>query len=159
MLNPSDIDLVNLRLRPYSLDIIDPSLNRKFHLASIKHQLHLVRFYVILFVLVYGGYALADSLINHEELLGFVRLGVFLYFIGLWALIWTHFYESHYLTLMSFVLTCAVAACIAFQWATNDYRIALSCALVSVITTLNFNLKFLYVVFLNFCFYCSYFAK
>lgn len=159
MLNPADIDLVNLRLRPFTLDIIDPSLNRKFHLASIKQQLNLVRFYVILIVLLFGGYSLADSLTNGEELLGFVRLGVFLYFFGIWMFIWTHFYETHYLTLMSFVLTCGVAACIGFQWATNDYRIALSCALVSVITTLNLNLKFLYVVILNFCFYCSYFAK
>lgn len=159
MLNPSDIDLVNLRLRPLTLDIIDPSLNRKFHLQSVKNQLNLVRFYTILIVLIYGGYALADSLNNSEEIVGFVRLGIFIFFVGLWLVVWTHFYESNYLVLMSFIMACGVAAAIGFQWATNDYRIALSCALVSMITTLNVNLKFLFVVFLNVGFFCSYFAK
>lgn len=159
MLNPSDIDLVNLRLRPYTLDIIDPSLNRKFHLQSIKNQLNLVRFYLILIILIYGGYSLCDSIINTDDLLGFVRLGIFLFFVGIWLLVWTHFYESNYLMLISFMMSCGVGACIGFQWATNDYRIALTCALVSTITTLNLNLKFLFVVFLNLCFYCSYFVK
>ena len=159
MLNPSDIDLVNLRLNPYSLDIIDHSLNRKFLLTRIKQQLLLVRFYVFLVVLSYGGYSLADSIINGDEVLGFARLAIFLFFLGLWIFNLTHFYETHYMPLMSFVITCGVAACIGFQWPTNDYRIALSCGLVSVITTFNLNLKFLYVLFLNIGFYCSYFAK
>lgn len=159
VLNPSDIDLVNLRLRPYSLDIIDPSLNRKFHLQSVKNQLNLVRFYTILIILIYGGYSLADSLNNKNDLLGFVRLGIFLFFVGLWLFVWTHFYEAHYQSLMSIIIACGVGACIGFQWATSDYRIALACALVSMISTLNLNLKFLFVLFLNVCFYASYFAK
>lgn len=159
MLNPSDIDLVNLRLRPFTLNIIDPSLNRKFQLASIKACLNHVKFYVFLIILIYGGYALADSLENNEEVLGFVRLAIFVYFCGLWLLLWTPLYETHYLTIMGYILLCGVAACIGFQWATDDYRIALSCGLVSLLTTLNMNLNFLYVLFLNVCFYCSYFAK
>lgn len=159
MLNPSDIDLVNLRLRPYTLDIIDPSLNRKFQLANIKSALNQVKFYVIVIILIYGGYSLADSLVNKEDLLGFVRLGIFCYFIGLWFILWTPVFETHYVGIMGFILTSGIAACIGFQWATSDYRIALSCGLVSLLSTLNLNINFLYVLFLNVVFYCSYFAK
>jgi hypothetical protein len=172
VLNPSDVDLVDLRLHRYSLKIIDKTLNHKYSHFRTKKNIRLMRILYIRIVLIFGGYSLADTLTANEScifqsksnadeisMIGFVRLGVFLFFLGYWFLMISPVFVRYYVFMSSFILFCGVIAVIGFQWSTCDYKIGLSCGLVSIISTLNLNLNFLFIVFINFAFYANYLAK
>lgn len=172
MLNPSDVDLVDLRLHRFTLKIIDKTLNHKYSHFRTKKNIRLMRILYILILLIFGGYSLADTLTADQgcifqsrpqpdevSMIGFVRLGVFLFFLGYWLLMMSPIFERYYVLMSSFIIFCGVVAVIGFQWSTCDYKIGLSCALVSIITTLNLNLNFLFIVFINFAFYANYLAK
>lgn len=162
MLEPSDFEFSKLRLQPFSLDIIDPRISRKFHLDNRRTQILYLRYYILLiaiFIILYLLILRPKSFFN-ERFFFYGILWIFLYLIAFWLILGTSFFEKKYTFLKNFLFGLGFCNLIGLYWALNDDDtiLMISC-LASCFMTLNLDLKLKYIIISNLVFFFIFVGK
>lgn len=150
MLNPADANVVDMKINRWTLTINDKKLERLYKYDRIRDSLLTFRrmYFVVLFL--FGLFSLVESLTDYSEaFLSYIRLGIFLGFLGIYLLSMTQNYQRYYYTLTSNMFFMFLTAKFFFDWSQKDFKTNLTTALVALISTFHYNIGLVNTFLIN----------
>jgi len=152
MLNPADANIVDMKINKWTLNINDKKLERLFKYDKVRDSLFLFRALFFIVLMLFGFFTLLESQIDSDHqtaIMSYISLGIFLGFLGLLLLIMTSSYQRYYYSFTSNIFFLFITAKFFFDWMYDGYMFNLTSALVSLISTFNYNMGLLKTVLLN----------
>ena len=148
VINPFDINLINLKVQRFSLRILDYKLKTKYFSFRIPFLLSFYKRVHWFLTLIFGIYSLISGLLFQSNN-SYSNLAIFLFFVvyGLFFFSRTYrifYYQSVYLSSI-FLL----GSLLYYQWSSLKISIIYTTCLSALVFTINFNLNLFYLLGLN----------
>lgn len=151
MLSPEDLDVQGMKLHRYTLRILDSRLEKKYYFSRKKKVVRFSRYYFLLLMITFGVYVLFDLIFREITIFHYLKIAVFLGGIVIFALMFTKVYMMMYYKLVVGAYVISIIMKILFDWIILEYNLALSAALLALISTCgqNLNINILYIIIMN----------
>ena len=161
MLSPEDIDAHGMKLNKYSLKILDSRLERKYIFVRKKKAVKFSRGYYLLIILTFTVYVIFDLIFNPITITSYMKIVVVIVGFLIFALMFLPLYTFLYYKSVSMAFVAAIILKILFDWLILDHDLALSGALLALISSCNMNLNInvLYVIVMNAIYMVSYIIR
>jgi hypothetical protein len=128
MLNPGDTQVTEMKLKMFTLEMKELVLEKKFKSAKLTDSHNHYKVFIILLILYFGIFFLADFLVNYlsgDRAILYLVFLIALLFICL--LVWkSKYFETHYYTASHLLVAFLIAVKILMDWLSQDSDIALS---------------------------------
>lgn len=152
MINPFDINLIDLKVEKYSLKIIDFKLNTKYFTSR---TLFLISFYKrvhFLIVAIFGLYSIISGSLGLSSNY-YSNLAIFLFFFVYGFFLFTKAYKRNYYQTIYLSSLFLFAALLYYQWTNLEITEIYTTCLSSLVFTINFNLNIFYLFSLTFIYH------
>lgn len=148
MINPFDINLIDLKIEKYSLKIIDHKLNVKYFNYRIQLLLPFYRNVHWFLILIFGLYSLISGLLNLSQ--NYIsNIVIFLFFIFCGLFFFTETYKRFYSHSVYFSSLCVLGSLLYYQWTNLEIVFIYTTSLSALVFTINFNLDLFYLMGIN----------
>lgn len=148
MVNPFDINLIDLKVDKFSLKIIDFKLNSKYLTSRTPF---LLTFYMKahwFLALIFGIYSLISGLLGLSANY-YSNLAIFMFFICYGLFFFTKTYKTLYYPSVYASSLFLLAALLYYQWTNLQVDESYTTCLMALVFTINFNLNLFYLLSLN----------
>jgi len=148
-----------MKLNKYNLKIMDKSLNKKYKISQKKSMIVLARIYFVFLLLIFLLYTITDFLVRMDEISGYYKLGIIIFFFMCFLFTFTDYYQHIYQNFILFVICLAILVKIILDWLDSSFILILNTVLVSVLSANTLNLDVVKILFINFLHIVSFFVK
>ena len=155
----ADSKINDMKLNKYNLKIMDKSLNKKYKISQKKSLIVLARIYFIFLLLIFFLYTITDFLVRREEISGYYKLGIIIFFLMCFLFTFTDYYQHIYQNFIIFVICLAVLVKIILDWLSTNFILILNTALVSFLSANTLNLDVAKILLINFIHIVSFCVK
>ena len=159
MFTPADINVNEIELNKYTLQIQQKTTENKYNFLTKKDHTQKASTIILLLIMIYGVFTITILILRDNKDYGYISLGIFILIFSLWWLTLTDGFKKRYYGLTKIFMLLGVMAKLAMDWVGNPVYISLGAILVPHITTINLNLGIVFVFCLNGAYFVSYFVK
>lgn len=161
MLSPEDIDAHEMKLNKWSLRILDTRLERKYVFVRKKKAVRFSRGYYFLLLLTYGVYVFFDLIFHKIMIVSYIKIGILIFGFIILGLMFLPLYNDLYYKCVIMAFAISIFLKILFDWLILDHNLALSGALLALISTcsMNLNINALFVIVMNVVYLLSFILK
>jgi len=161
VLSPEDIDAHEMKLNKFSLKILDNRLERKYVFTRKKKAMRFSRGYYFLIMLTFAIYVLFDLIFDTITVVNYVKIGILVVGFSIFALMFLKLYNNLYYKCVILAYVIAIFLKILYDWLIFDHNLALSGALLALISncSMNLNINVLYVIVMNIIYLISFIIK
>ena len=139
-----------MKLNKYNLKIMDKSLNKKYKISQKKSMIVLARIYFVFLLLIFFLYTITDFLVNRDEVSGYSKLGIIIFFLMCFLFTFTDYYQHIYQNFILFVICLAVFVKIVLDWNSSSFIMILNTVLVSFLSSCTLNIDIVKIFLMNF---------
>lgn len=152
MINPFDINLIDLKVQKYSLRIIDFKLNTKYFTSRTPF---LINFYIRvhwILTAIFGLYSIISGALGLSSNY-FSNLGIFLFFFVFGFFLFSKPYRRLYYQTLYVSSLCLLGSLLYYQWTNLEISEIYTNCLSALVFTFNFNLNLFYLFYVNSCYH------
>lgn len=159
MFTPADINVNEIELNKYSLEIQQKTIENKYNFLTKSEHIQKAAIVFLILIIIYGIFSVCILIVRKYKDFGFISLGIFFLMLLLWFVTLSEFYKKSYYGYTRLILILATTAKIALDWVGNPIYINLGAVLVPHITSINLNLGVIFVIGNNVAYFISYFVR
>jgi len=161
VLSPEDVEAHEMKLNRFSLKILDNRLERKYMFNRKKKALKFSRGYYLLLMLTFAAYVFFDLIFYEININSYIKICVLIIGFLIFGLMFTQFYNLLYSKCVILAFVISILLKIMFDWFILDHNLALSGALLALISScsMSLNLNILYVIIMNLIYLLNFIAR
>ena len=148
MINPFDINLIDLKVEKFSLRIIDYKLNSKYFSSRTPILLPSFRNTYWFLTLIWGLYSIISGALGLSSNY-YSNLAIFLFFVVYGTFFLTRTYRTLYYPSVYLSSMALFGALLYYQWTNLEVSEIYTTCLSALVFTFNFNLNLFYLLALN----------
>lgn len=138
-----------MKLNKYTLKIIDKGLNKKYKISQKKAMIVLARLYFVFLLMIFFLYTITDFLIRREEVSGYYKLGIIVFFLMCFCFTFTDYYQHIYQNFILFMIYLAILLKIIMDWIATDFILTANTILVSFLSACTLNVDVMKILVIN----------
>ena len=138
-----------MKLNKWTLRIMDKALSKKYKLSQKKSMIMLARNYFIFLLTFFFLYTLFDFLLRGDEVSGFYKLGIIIFFLMCYIFTYSDYYQHVYNNFLLVVISMAIIVKIVFDWMTESYITTVNTVFVSFLSASTLVIDISKIIFLN----------
>ena len=138
-----------MKLNKYNLKIIDKSLNKKYKISQKKSMIILARIYFVFLLFMFFLYTITDFLVNGDEVAGYYKLGIIMFFFMCFSFTFTDYYQHIYQNFLLSVICLAIFVKIVLDWMSMSFILILNTALVAFLSSCTLTVDVVKICMIN----------
>lgn len=145
----ADSKVNDMKLKQLTLRIKDKSLSKKYKINQKRSLIRQAREYFIVLLIIFFLYTITDFLVTSNEISGFYKLGIIIFFAVCFLFTFTDYYQHIYQNFILCVICLAIFVKIILDWLSNSFLITVNTVLVSFISSCALNIDVIKIFFMN----------